>query len=827
MKVSLNWVRQFTDVELATEDLVKKIGEQLGAVEEVIVLGPKYENVVIAEVKTCEKHPDADKLSICMIDDGGVVENVERTDGLVQVVCGAPNVKAGMKVAWLPPGSTVPSTYSKDPFVLEARELRGKVSNGMLASMKELAIGDSHEGILEVDVPADIGQKFADVYQLNDTIIDIENKMFTHRPDCFGQLGVAREIAGITHKQFTSPDWYTTPLEQDSSLKTQRSNELKLVVQNDIPDLVPRFVCVPIAGVDVKESPVMIQSFLSRVEAKPINNIVDITNYIMLLTGQPLHAYDYDKVVKLTEGEGAVIKAQHGDGKMKVKLLNGKTLAPRSSDIVIATDSQIVGVGGVMGGAETEVDENTKNVILECGNFDMYTIRRTSMGLGLFTDAVTRFNKGQSPLQNDTVLEEALAMILSLAGGSVAGDVQDAKGEVDLPNQVEVEASFVSERLGEPISADDIKKLLSNVEFNVELHGEKAVIDVPFWRTDIEIREDIVEEVGRLMGFHHLPVNLPNRSMQPVKKDRLLELKLTIRDILSAAGGNELLTYSFVHGDLIDSVGQDKEKAFKIANALSPDLQYYRMSIVPSLLDKVYGNSRAKHQNFLLFEIGKAHLKDFKGEDGLPKEEERLGGVLMTDDKHPAHYHAQLYVTQLLDRMGIRGAEFETIDHPFEFESGKQCLAPFEQERTAVVKLGSDVLGIVGEFNAKTRKALKLPKSTAGFELTITRLLEANKFIAYKALSKYPSVQQDISLQVPKDLSFGKLSQFLRDNLEVSNDLQWHLEPIDIYEKAEDKHVTFRLTIASSDRTLKADEVNSMLDDLAEKAKTTLNTKRL
>lgn len=824
MKVSLAWVRQFIDIDISTDELVKKIGEQLGAVEEVVELGPIYKDVVIAEVKTCEKHPDADKLNVCMIDDGGVVEGVERTDGLVQVVCGAPNVKAGMKVAWLPPGATVPLTYNKDPFVLEARELRGKVSNGMLASHKELAIGDEHDGILEVDVPADNGQKFADVYQLNDTIIDIENKMFTHRPDCFGQLGVAREIAGITHKQFTSPDWYLNPLDRVKP----GEKKLALIVQNDIPDLVPRLVCVPLADVVISKSPVMIQSFLARVGVKPINNIVDITNYIMLLTGQPLHAYDYDKLASRTEGDGVVIKATHGDGKSTVKLLNGKTVTPRETDIVIATDSQILGIGGVMGGADTEVDDSTKNIVLECANFDMYTIRRTSMGLGLFTDAVTRFNKGQSPLQNDTVLEEAVTMIQSLAGGSVAGEVQDAMGEVDLPNQVDIESSFVSERLGEPVSADDIARLLSTVEFETSAQGDSIKITVPFWRTDIEIREDIVEEVGRLMGFHHLPVALPMRSIKPVHEDVFLSLKQNIRDVLSASGGNELLTYSFVHGDLIDSVGQDKKQAYKLGNALSPDLQYYRLSLTPSLLDKVYGNIRSGHDDFMLFEIGKSHIKNFLNDEGLPKEEERLAAVIIQDSsKTPAFYQARYYIEELAEKLGILGISFEVIEHPFEFESGKQTLAPFDKARTAVVKLGDQVLGVVGEYSSKTRKSLKLPVLSAGFELTTSRLLAASKFTAYRALSKFPSVQQDISLKVSLDQTFGELHQYLHDNFEVSNDLNWELVPIDIYEKDQNKHVTFRLKIASYQRTLKAEEVNSMLDQLAEKAQVDLKTERL
>jgi phenylalanyl-tRNA synthetase beta chain len=414
MKVSVNWIKQFTKVELPIDDLVATIGAQLGAVEEVVDLGAKYQGVLVAKVVSCEKHPNADKLSLCWIDDGGAAQNVDRNkSGHVQVVCGAPNVKAGLTVAWLPPGATVPSTYDNDPFVLEARELRGVVSNGMLASSKELAISDYHEGIVELDIEAVPGTNFAELYELNDYIIDIENKMFTHRPDCFGILGVAREIAGITGQKFESPDWYKTPLDRIKPGK----NQLKLEVKNDITDLVPRFMAVAMTDVGHGNSPLIIQTYLSRVGIRPINNVVDVTNYLMILTGQPTHAYDYDK---LNDGKLETRLSRKGD---RLDLLNGKSITfEDNSTILITSNDMPIGIGGVMGGAETEVNAATKNIVIECANFDMYSIRRASMRHGLFTDAVTRFNKGQSLLQNEIVLEEAVATMQYVAGAHVASE---------------------------------------------------------------------------------------------------------------------------------------------------------------------------------------------------------------------------------------------------------------------------------------------------------------------------------------------------------------------------------------------------------------------
>jgi phenylalanyl-tRNA synthetase beta chain len=295
MKVSLNAVREFTDVNLPVNDLVEKIGVQLGAVDEVLDLTERYKDALIVKVVKCDKHSGADKLSVCWIDDGKKVQNVERNeDGLVQVVCGAPNVSADMLAVWLPPDSIVPSSVDKDPFKLEVRDIRGIKSNGMLASAKELGISDSHEGILVVDKELNPGDSFAEAYGLNDHIIDIENKMFTHRPDLFGILGVAREIAGITSQPFASPRWYSQL--DEAMLSAQNNTDQTFSIDNRAASLVPRFMAVAMSDVKVGESPLWLQIYLSRLGQRPINNIVDMTNYIMLVSGQPIHSYDLDKL---------------------------------------------------------------------------------------------------------------------------------------------------------------------------------------------------------------------------------------------------------------------------------------------------------------------------------------------------------------------------------------------------------------------------------------------------------------------------------------------------------------------------------------------------
>ncbi len=833
MKVSLNWLKQFTRIELSAEELVQKIGAQLGAVEEVVNIGDKYRGVVIAKVVACDKHPNADKLSVCKIDDGGMVADMERDEnGLVQVVCGAPNVREGILVAWLPPGSTVPSSYDKEPFVLGARELRGIVSNGMLASAAELAIGDNHAGILEVDIETEPGTSFAELYELNDTIIDIENKMFTHRPDCFGILGVAREIAGIQGIEFKSPDWYLQILNRVQPGETR----LPLTVRNEIQKLCPRFMAVTMADVSIKPSPVIIQTYLSRVGLRPINNIVDVTNYLMVLTGQPLHAYDYDKVLAQDVGaETATLVVRKPNSGEKITLLNGKTIEPRDEAILITTETQPIGLGGVMGGADTEVDENTKNIILECANFDMYSIRRTSMAHGLFTDAVTRFNKGQSPRQNDVIMEEAIATLQYVSGAQVASEIIDAYDDTSsYITSVHVNKNFINARLGLNFGVEEIAKLLRNVEFSVDVHNDELTIAPPFWRTDIELPEDIVEEVGRLEGFDTLPQILPQRDLSPAIPNELLQFKGRLRELLTRMGANELLTYSFVHGNTLDKAGQDKEQAYRLSNALSPDLQYYRMSLIPSLLDKVHGNIKAGYDQFAIFELNKSHNKNDIDENDadLPKEHNTLALVYAAEDKAvdkhagAAYYVARKYLDELLVGLGI-DVTFEAFEQEPAYPAGK----PFDMNRSALIRHGESgkIIGAVGEFKPSIVKSFKLPQHSAGFEVSTTLLLQTIRPKAYRTLSRYPRVQQDLSLRLSRETPYQEVQNQIAVELQKLQDEQLSTEiiPLDIYAKKNIKHVTFRINFTHANRTLTATEVNVMLNTIASELKNTLNAERL
>ena len=844
MKVSLNLIKQLINFELPpVDELVARVNQQLGGVEEVIDLNAKYGGARIIRVVECAKHPNADRLSVTKIDDGGVVADVPRDEnGLVQVVCGAPNVHADMWAIWLPPQSTVPASFDDDePFVLDARPLRGVLSQGMLAAADELAIGTDHEGIIEIreqDVPVGVeltaGASFAEMFGLDDFVLDIENKMFTHRPDCFGQLGVAREIAGIFHQQFTSPDWYK------SVQQFTGAEGLDLTVINDASELVPRFMVVAIRDVTVGPSPLWLQCQLVAMGGKPINNIVDATNYMMFMTAQPTHAYDYDKL------RGSTLGARLARDGEKVSLLNGKEYELTTDDIVIADGEGAIGLAGIMGGVDTEVSSDTKNIVLECANFDMYALRRTAMRHGIFTDALTRFNKGQSPLQNAAVLKQLMSMV----GGVQASEVFDKRNDRLMVMQHDsrvtfgsagketisifdwgavtgvlvLESTFVNERLGTEFSPQEICRILKNVEIKAHEEPEPSTpyqfeVIAPFWRTDLELPEDIVEEVGRLYGFDKLPRQLPIRSIKPAPRNPRRQLKQAIRQSLSRAGANEVLTYSFVHERVLKNSEQDPSRAYRLSNALSPDLQYYRTSVLPSLLDKVHANIKAGHDEFMLFEIGKIHDKELPlTDENLPSEQTFVDGVYASKKPRAGapFYKARKLVDRMLTDINVK-ADFVKM-----VESDADIPAPFDGQRSAwIVAKNDDKLGIVGELSQAVRRNFKLPDYTAAFSLDVEKLqanLAENREYNYRPLSRYPSTTRDISLKMQSAVDYASVYACAEEVAKKHRELQISITPIAIYQPKDDdsiKTVTLSVKFTSAERTLTDKDTAPIIEEIA------------
>jgi phenylalanyl-tRNA synthetase beta chain len=820
MIVSINWLKKYTEIDRSIDELVELIGARLVEVEEVINLGARYENVIVAKVVKVEDHPDADRLHIVELDDGKKSDVKRLENGHVQVVCGAPNVRVGMMVAWLPPGATVPSTFDdSEPFILEARKLRGVMSNGMIASPKELALSDEHDGILEIDKhEAKPGGSFAELYELDDYLLDIENKSLTHRPDCFGLIGFAREVAAIQGKQFRTPEWLKM-LEPKLHEKLEAGDikTPKVTIENH--ELSARYEVVALSDVDAAHpSPIQIQSYLSRVNMRPINAGVDITNYLMLVTGQPLHAFDYDKFVKVSGGEPHVIVREAKKGET-LTLLDGREIELATDDIIICAGDTPVALAGAMGGASTEVDDSTKNILLESATFDLYRLRTTQMRHGIFSEAITRFTKGQPAPLTAPVIASAIRMFCDIAGATRASEIIDVYPHPHTPKPIAVSLARIHDVLGVQgeVSIGDALKPLEYVEFDLDIEAPYTIMATPpYWRGDIHIPEDVIEEIGRIRGFDTIKPTLPRRDFTPVAPRRYDEFRQNLRQILSRAGANELLTYSFVHGDLLKRAGQSPNKAFRLTNALSPDLQYYRLSLTPSLLDKVYPNLRKRFDSFALYEIGKVHEKGMSDdhESEVPAEFHAIALTLAANPKQArgtAFYNAKYLLEYALKHIGLNVSY-----HPYVISDIVQpaISQPFEPKRTAIVRVNDITIGLVGEYKASIASAFKLPKYAAGFELDVAKLFDnAPQIVSYyQPLHRFPGTEQDICVQVPLEVTYQQLIDVAEQAL-ANETLTWELSPVDIYqpENAEYKNITIRIGLVNRERTISTDEASVVI----------------
>ena len=711
MKISLNWLKKYVDIKVPNEDLIRLIGARLVEVEGVVDETHKYDKIYVARVETAEKI-EGTHLTLCKINVGEAGKELAKVEvdenGLVQVMCGAPNVRAGMLAVWIAPGAVVPASVHEDaPFVIGKRKMLGKYdSYGMLAGADELDFDDKHEKIAEIDPEvARPGELLADVFELNDLILEIENKSLTHRPDCFGMIGFAREVAGILGERFE----YENP---EEVLKADNSIEVKIADKN----ICERYTAVVLEKHgELKQRYLTWQdTILAKSGMRPVDSIVDATNYLMLLTGQPLHAFDYDKFVQVggTDKPEIVVRlAKNGE---KLTLLDDKEIELNENDIIITSNNVPVALAGAMGGKSTEIDETTRNIIIESATFSLYNLRKTQMAHGIFSEAITRFTKGQPAYQTLAVAEECAKM---LAEGFKVAAVADEIAQPETVSNVEITVREINSLLGTEYDKDLIVQTLTNVGFTVKADDDSLIITAPAWRTDIHIKEDIIEEVGRLLGYDNILPTLPLH--QTAELDEVWELKKQIRETMRRLGANELLTYGFVSGKLLEKAGQDPKNSYKIVNSISPELQYVRQSIVPSLLDKAYMNQKIPFDKFALYEINKVYQKAWgMDEENVPVEKMQMGMVIAERKNNGvAYYKAKKYVEELLKELNIVVKFLPLKDN---FAANK----PFEPKRAAgIVMEDGEIIGVVGEFKNSVRLEFKLAEYLAGFELDLDKIL--------------------------------------------------------------------------------------------------------
>jgi len=830
MKISLNQIRKYTKIKLSEEDLIDKIKSGIGEVEHVLDLTKKYKGVLVGQIKEVTKHPKSKKLTVYKVNIGNEI---------VQVLAGGPLLKIEDKVAYLTVDSIIPHNANPNKFdgKIAKAKLGGIESNGMLASARELAYSNNHEQVMILETDAKAGTPLTEALGLDDKIIDIENKALTNRPDLFGHIGIAREVAGLQKVQYTSPKWYT-----DTSInrpKILEKETLKIQVENKAKALCYRYMLVAIKDITIKQSPLWLQTELVKAGMRPVNNIVDITNYMMIDTAQPMHAFDYDKVVEKDPNakDTAHIVIRPGKNGETMTTLDGKTQTLDDNVITICDSTSPIAIGGVMGGLDTEISDDTKNILLEVATFDMYSIRKTSMKLGLASDAASRYARGQDPNQCEPTMYKAIKMIKDLTGGTIASNIIDNYPIRIEPWDIEVSIERLNMHLGTELTKTEIIQLLEKIELKSIENNKKPdeiIIKVPTYRRDLHIREDIHEDVARLIGYENIKLTYPNRSVSPAATNPLFELRHHLRTINQQLGANEILTYNFVNGHTYKKLGLTIDQMYHLINSLSPELEYMRTMLTPSILDKVSANIRKGYEEFALYEINKSHNKINLNDEKLPIEFNNIA-LVITDDKKgktpenaakygAPYYLARHYLSELLDTLGITRVAYRSIDEvdreklPYWMQL---ALPLYKKSHTAIVSISKDqdivYLGFVGEYNNQAHKVYKLPTYTAGYEINIDSFINlVDKDSKYVEPSRYPATHNDLTFKVPVSIATGDLQDSLINGISDQT-RQINVNIVDIYQPKNNeliKHVTFRIKMQSSKKTLESDEVKYILSSV-------------
>jgi len=813
MKLAIKVVEEYTGIKIELDELLNILSSKIGEVEDINNLSEMYKGIFVAQITYKEEHPDAQKLCIYKITIG--------EDEDIQVVAGDKTLEVGDKVAYIVPRSIVPSTYkTSEEFEIKAIKMRGILSNGMLCSEKELNIGPDHNRVLKLDINAPVGENFATYFGFDDIVLDIENKALTNRGDLFGILGLAREIAGGKNVKFSSPDWYK------GEIYTVEGESINLEIENQASALCSRYVGAVIDNIRIQESPVWLKSILLKSGIRPINNIVDITNYLSVLVGQPLHAFDYDKVVEKDQnsnGNAKIVVRLAKDGET-IHTLDNNLVTLKSDTLVIADSTNPIAIAGVIGGMDTEVDINTTRIILESANFDRFNIRKTSMSLGIFTDAVTRFTKALDPNQCLNVLQYASSLIKELSGGEISSKIVDVYPEIVEPRIITLSISKLNEHLGTTLSKEEIKNILENIEYNISENHESEdylTVQSPTFRTDISIPEDIHEDIGRIYGYEKILPVLPLREISASNKNKLLALKSKIRSILSNSGANEIITYSFVGKDLIERSNQDANLAYHLKNALSPDLAFMRTSLLTSMLSKAQENIQRNIPTLCMYEFNIAHQKGNMDKFQLPHEQWNMSLLFSTREslfEGNPYYQVKRYLGKVFDTLGIEGVEYRLISKSSERNLAlwiMNLIPIFNEKGSALVIYKGNVIGIVGDIKRNVKDNFKLPKYTAGLEIDIQKLakFKTNKK-SISNNSKYPSITQDITIVVENKIEYNEIEKTLY-NIINSKNRKANIECLDIYSKDNiTKNITVRISIEHMDRTLRDKDFEKILEKI-------------
>ena len=828
MRVPLKWLKDYVAIRLAPKELAQKLtmaGTEVKAIETV---GGTWDNMVVGQVTALNPHPNADRLKLATVNLG-----TQQTT----VVCGAPNISLGQKVPFAHTGAQLIDGHTGKVISLKPAKIRGIVSEGMVCSEKELGVSDSHEGIMVLPPEAPIGAPLNEY--LGDVIFDLD--ITPNRPDCLSTTGVAREIAALTDEMLHLPEVHYEETEQpiDSFISVD-------VVE---PYLCPRYCASLIMGVKIAPSPSWLQQRLSACGTRPISNVVDVTNYVMLEYGQPLHAFDYHKL----KGKGIIVRrAKNGEA---MTTLDGTERVLNPDTLVIADKERAVAIAGIMGGVDTEVTNETNAILLESANFNQAAIRQGCSDLNLQSEASIRFEKGLNPDLPLLPLKRATQLLLELAGGEATRGIIDVYPGKSEPKLILLSAEQVKRLSGIEVTMGEMLKVLKSLSFECQetviasppplpLRGAQATrqppqisVSVPYWRSDIKCAADLVEELVRITGYDKIPITRLSATL-PQQESRLLatrqrnNLKQNLRNFLTGCGFQEILTYSLVSLEKLKKLSPELElevTPLKVANPMTKEQEYLRTSLRVGLLTALSHNQKFEQAGIKLFEIGKIFLpqgekelppslrhrepkaKQSEGEKELPQEKEMLCAVLSgpraelswhTDKEPLDFFDAKGVVENLLNQLGLE-ATFGA--------SNDKGLFP---ERGTNIIIDDNQSGIVGNLHPKVAQAFELSRTVCLIEIDLEKLWDkVAKLKQYHPIPRFPSTTRDIALVIDERVTYQQT-----ENIIQSSPLVKKVTLFDIYTGKQiakgKKSFAIRIVYQSHDRTLTDEEVDKTQEQM-------------
>ena len=794
MLISLNWLKQYVDIKESVEEIANAltmIGQEVEAID---IQGKDLGNVVIGQIVEFDKHPNSDRLTLLKV-------NVGEEEPL-QIICGATNHKLNDKVVVAKIGAVLPENFK-----IKKSKIRDVESFGMLCSEAELGLAKESEGIIILPEDAPIGKEYREYAGLNDVIFELE--ITPNRPDCLSHIGIAREVAAYYNRKVKYP--------VIEIAETIESVNTVIKVNIEDKERCKRYLGRVIKNVKIKESPEWLKTRIRAMGLNPINNVVDVTNFVMFEYNQPMHAFDLDKV----EGNITIRAAKENE---EITTLDGVERVLKNGELVIADDEKAIAIGGVIGGQNTQIDSDTKNIFVEVAYFTPENIRRESRDLGIFTDSAYRNERGMDVENLAVVMNRAVSLLAEVAEGEVLSEVIDKYVEKPKRAEISLNLEKLNKFIGKKLTYEEVGKILTHLDIELKPLGDGTTLLIPpSYRADLTRPADIYEEVIRMYGFDNIEAKIPVMSIESGEENTNFKISRIVREILKELGLNEVINYSFIP-KFTKELFNFGEEVIEIKNPLSEDMAVMRPTLLYSLITNVRDNINRNQTDLKLFEISKTFKKLGEGQNGLAIEDLKIALILSGREEKNLwnqsksdynFYDLKGYLEFLLERLNVTKYSLTRLTNNKNFHPGA----------SAEIKIGEDVIGVLGELHPNLVNYFGIKREKVFFaELNLTSLLKYIKIkVNYETISKYPEVLRDLAITLDKSVLVGEMVKEIKKKVNL-------IEKIDIFDvysgdkiDKDKKSVAMSIVLRDKNRTLTDEDIDKAMTAILELIKDKYN----